>query len=280
MSTQLSEKQLQANRANANRSTGPRTQEGKARSAQNSRKHSFTADQFAVFRAEDAEAVAKLKADLVSVYQPANAQELFALERIAITQNILLRVARLEAGLVFRGINQAADEDGQFLNCPNPVLCQTIDMTLAQNFNHAIADGFVRSVNESDAWKLFLRYQSQAERNYRRALEDFDRLKALRAELPNEPISETEAESAQPLPALPDEPIRASKPPIPPPPAPPIHTDAPFTEPIVICRPDRPPSPPPQPFADPIVIETPYPDAPSRRPATGPSKSRRPPSRR
>ena len=37
---------------------------------------------------------------------------------------------------------------------------------------------------------LLLRDQTQADRNYRRALAEFDRLKALRAELPNELIFE------------------------------------------------------------------------------------------
>jgi hypothetical protein len=46
----VSEKQLAANRANAARSTGPRTPQGKARSAQNSRKHGFTASTFAIER--------------------------------------------------------------------------------------------------------------------------------------------------------------------------------------------------------------------------------------
>jgi len=44
----------------------------------------------------------------------------------------------------------------------------------------------------SNAWPLFLRYKVLTEREYRRALEDFDRLKALRHELPNEPISDTQ----------------------------------------------------------------------------------------
>ena len=39
----ISDKKLAANRANAAQSTGPRFPEGKARSAQNSRKHGFTA---------------------------------------------------------------------------------------------------------------------------------------------------------------------------------------------------------------------------------------------
>ena len=44
----ISDKQLAANRANAAKSTGPRTPEGKARSAQNSRIHGFTASSFTV----------------------------------------------------------------------------------------------------------------------------------------------------------------------------------------------------------------------------------------
>jgi hypothetical protein len=51
-----------------------------------------------------------------------------------------------------------------------------------------------------NSWSLFLRYQAQAERNYRRAVEEFERLKALRSELPpelpkelpNEPMLDTQ----------------------------------------------------------------------------------------
>ena len=47
----------------------------------------LTAAGFAVLRIEDLQAVARLKAGLVAVFQPLNAQELFALERIARAQN-------------------------------------------------------------------------------------------------------------------------------------------------------------------------------------------------
>jgi hypothetical protein len=64
----VSDKQLAANRANAAQSTGPRSPEGKARSALNSRKHGFTASTFAVVRLEDIDEVGKLREDAIAVY--------------------------------------------------------------------------------------------------------------------------------------------------------------------------------------------------------------------
>ena len=95
----VSRKQLAANRANAAKSTGPRTPQGKARSARNARKHGFTPSTFAVVRLEDLQEVDHLRADLLAVYQPVNSQELFAIERLALTQQAILRAARLETGL-------------------------------------------------------------------------------------------------------------------------------------------------------------------------------------
>ena len=85
----VSEKQLAANRANAAQSTGPRSPEGKARSAQNSRKHGFAASAFAVVRIEDVGDVGRLRDDLIACHQPINSQELFAIERIALSQQAL-----------------------------------------------------------------------------------------------------------------------------------------------------------------------------------------------
>src|SRR5499425_1840151 len=107
----ISEKQLAANRANAAKSTGPRTPEGKARSAQNARTHGFTASNFAVVRLEDLQEVAHLRTDLIAVYQPINSQELFALERMALSQQAMLRAARLESGLFTNCLDMALNRD-------------------------------------------------------------------------------------------------------------------------------------------------------------------------
>ena len=83
-----------------------------------------------------------------------------------------------------------------------------VEITRAQNRNYALAEGFHRMARQpTNTWSLFLRYQAQAERHYRRAVEEFDRLKALRAELPNEPIWEAQPEENEPACTPPDEPI-------------------------------------------------------------------------
>src|SRR5262245_5754570 len=128
----VSDKQLAANRANAHRSTGPRTPEGKARAAQNARKHGFTASTFAVVRLEELDEVARLKDDLLVVYRPINPQELFAVERIALAQQALLRAARLEAGLFTACLDEALDHTGQPIIPMTPDLIGDGDIQIAR----------------------------------------------------------------------------------------------------------------------------------------------------
>ena len=198
--TPISPKQLAANRANSAKSTGPRTAPGKARSAQNARKHGFTASTFAVVRLEDLQEVAHLKEDLVALYQPVNSQELFAIERIALTQQALLRAARLEAGLFTTCLNEACDCLGTPITLMNPELAGDgdIEITRAQNRNYLLGEGFQQMARKSNVWSLFLRYQAQAERHYRRAVEELERLKAIRGVSPNEATPNEAIFEAQP----------------------------------------------------------------------------------
>ncbi len=183
-----SEKRLAANRANATRSTGPRTREGKASSARNARKHGFTASTFAVVRLEELDEAARLKDDLVADYRPVSSQELFAVERIALAQHALLRAARLEAGLFTACMDMALDP------CDSPIKPMTpdlvgdgdVEIVRAQNRNFVLATGFDRMAQRSNSWSLLLRYQAQAERHYRRAVEEFERLKSLRNPAPDD----------------------------------------------------------------------------------------------
>jgi len=201
-----SDKQLAANRANAAKSTGPRTPEGKARSARNACTHGFTASSFAVVRLEELDEIARLKQDAVAVYQPVNAQEMFALEQMALAQQNMFRVARLESGLFTNCLDNYLNSDVP-LSPMSPFLTADIRITRAQNRNYALADGFDRMVKQGNSFALLVRYKAQAERLYRRAVEDFNRLKALRHELPNEAISDLQPEENEPDYMPPSEPV-------------------------------------------------------------------------
>jgi len=191
-----SDKQLAANRANAAKSTGPRTPEGKARSARNACTHGFTASSFAVVRLEDLDEIARLKQDAVAVYQPVNSQEMFAIEQIALAQQTMFRAARLESGYFTNCLDTSINDNDVPICTMHPVLVGNgdIQITRAQNRNYALADGFHRMNKQANSFPLLLRYKAQAERHYRRAVEDFNRLKALRHELPNEAISDLQPE--------------------------------------------------------------------------------------
>ena len=245
MKKTISDKQLAANRANAAQSTGPRSPEGKARSAQNARKHGFTASTFAVVRLEDLDEVARLRQDAIAVYHPVNSQELFAVERIALAQQALLRVERLHVGMATTCLNEAIDGNGRpLMGISDNLVNSDNEITKAQNRNYLFAEGFHRLNKYSNSFTLFLRYQAQTERLYRRAIEDFDRLKALRHQLPNEPILEAQPEANEPV-----DPPEANPPHLSPagniPGLPPRFR--PNGEPFLVPRPDRDADQPTQP---------------------------------
>jgi hypothetical protein len=176
----VSPEQFAANRANAAKSSGPRSPEGKTRSAQNARKHGFTSAAYTVVRLEDVQEVANLKDDAVEFYQPVNSQEIFAVERIALTQQAMLRAARLEAGVFTTCLNDVLDLRERPLMMMDPDMFGDTEPGREQLRNFLLVEGFKRILAKSSAFQLCARYSSQTERHYRRAVQDFDRLKALR----------------------------------------------------------------------------------------------------
>ena len=208
----ISEKRLAANRANARHSTGPRTAEGKAASARNSVRHGFTASTFNVVRLESLDEVAELKADLVAAYQPVNSQELLAIERMALAQQSILRSSRLEAGMFTVGINETLwDIDSRPGAAPFQDFTQDVATTRQQNRNYFAAQGLRFLTKEANSWSLLLRYQAQAERMYRRALDEFCRLKSLRADMPSEDI-QNDRQAVENIIQKPNEPISRTEP--------------------------------------------------------------------
>src|SRR5581483_3056102 len=91
-----SEKQIAANRANAAKSTGPRTPEGKARTSQNRARHSTLAG-CTVLRAEDRESFADFVSGFHAEYQPATATELALVDTMATARWRFLRMTNIHA---------------------------------------------------------------------------------------------------------------------------------------------------------------------------------------
>jgi hypothetical protein len=78
MSTEL---QIEANRKNAQKSTGPRTPEGKEASSQNATKHGLCANRN-VIRTESQEEYDTFRDEMIADIAPAGAMELMLAERI------------------------------------------------------------------------------------------------------------------------------------------------------------------------------------------------------
>jgi len=90
------QKQIEANRLNAQRSTGPRTPEGKAAVRLNALRHGLRA-RTVVLPGEDRQEFERLCDVLEGEWQPRTATELFYLEQMAVSQ---WKLTRMEVGEV------------------------------------------------------------------------------------------------------------------------------------------------------------------------------------
>jgi hypothetical protein len=112
----LSEKQLAANIANAQRSTGPRTEEGKQRSSLNARRHNLTG-QVSAMTDEDRIAHDAFSAALIKSMAPEGALELQLAQRVATDSWRLNRASAIEDNIFalghFRGPNDLDIEQAE-----------------------------------------------------------------------------------------------------------------------------------------------------------------------
>ena len=91
-------KQLDANRRNALKSTGPRTSDGKAAASLNSLRHGLRA-RTVILPGEDPEEFIQLCADLEAEWRPQSRTEQFYLEQVAVSQWKLTRMEAAEASV-------------------------------------------------------------------------------------------------------------------------------------------------------------------------------------
>lgn len=102
--------QLEANKANAQKSTGPKTVAGKARSRANAWKHGLTAEVL-VTRDEEAGDFSELRDALMEEHDPQTTMECDLVERIAGLVWRLRRVPTFEAGVIDYRLEQAMENE-------------------------------------------------------------------------------------------------------------------------------------------------------------------------
>src|SRR5688572_28422787 len=156
--------QIAANRANALKSTGPRTIEGRKRSSVSALRHGLTAQTLDLPH-EDNAAYDEIRASLYQQYEPATQQECMLVDQLASAWWRTLRVRQIETDMLDLQIQTL---NGQY---PEKKKSKTTD-------RHALA---VRFVTESEKdFVNFMRYDAQIERAFYRALNTLEKLQAVR----------------------------------------------------------------------------------------------------
>jgi hypothetical protein len=146
------EKQIAANRRNAQRSTGPKTPEGKAASRLNALKHGLVAED-AVVPVEDERAFNELRNSILDHLQPVGPLETTLVHQIAVAQRRLAVCRKLETGY-FRVRLDDAEK-------PAHIFCRGAGIA-------------------PKAFDTLSRYQTRIERAFFRDLHELQRLQAAR----------------------------------------------------------------------------------------------------
>ena len=158
----VSEKQLEANRRNAQCSTGPRTAEGKARSSLNNLRHGLTG-QITVLPEEDREAHDAFCNRLIAGFQPETAIEEQLAHFIAEDTWRLNRVAAIENNIFALGRNRHHGEVRHALDDAQSFLDHARELNLLSLYEQRIHRNMQRNLNQLRE----LQKERQAERRQR-----------------------------------------------------------------------------------------------------------------
>lgn len=150
------EKQIKANRRNAQRSTGPKTPKGKATVAGNAVKHGLNGRDV-VLSSEDGQLLGEMQVEMRLQFQPEGALETFLVKRVAAGIWRLHRLLRVEAALF--------DEPEAFVFDESK--------GLGARFRAQTRHG-------ANSFATLYRYESSIDRCLYRALHELQRLQATR----------------------------------------------------------------------------------------------------
>jgi hypothetical protein len=188
------QKQLIANRNNASKSTGPKTQKGKALASQNSLKHGlFTAEN--VINEESKDAFDLHQEQMLAELAPQGPTELLLAERIITLSWRLSRINRFRTETIndlqnptksplqklLRSINQPT--------CPEPVEGRPAQTTSATKTSRMI----IKDFNNGKVLERLLMYERRIENSLYRTMNEYQRLKLIKQ------LNHAEPNQPQPL---------------------------------------------------------------------------------
>jgi hypothetical protein len=148
-----SDKQIEANRQNARKSTGPRTQGGKDRVSNNAVKHGLLSQDVLVF-GEDRAALRDLSERLQEELEPVGELEDMLVDRIVAAYWRLRRVGQVEADI----------------------------FTSLSSVSNSLGGAFMHDSHHANAFSKLSRYETPIEKSLYKALHELQRLQAARQE--------------------------------------------------------------------------------------------------
>jgi hypothetical protein len=134
-------RQIAANRRNAAKSTGPRTDEGKYRSRSNAVRHGLSAETV-IGALEDAEDYKAFEAAIAADYDAQSAVERELVLRLAGVLWRLRRATAIEAGLFEIQAEHCPTKDRRVDSVPRQIVCPILDQSTLQP-NHEAPPAFV-----------------------------------------------------------------------------------------------------------------------------------------
>ncbi len=183
------QKQIDANRANALNSTGPQTPAGKAAVRLNALKHGLTA-QDAVLPFEDKDQFDEIAKAYEEHYQPLGPVEILLVQQIVMAAWRLCRVRGMEtAAIELRLAQYASGLDHE---------CRGLSGV------HRLASVFLRDARDANSLTILPRYEARVERSFYRALHELQRLQATRPPAPLAPAPASKNDSAEQSQIAPD----------------------------------------------------------------------------
>lgn len=195
-----SEKQVQANRRNALKGTGPKTPEGKAAIKLNARTHGLLSQEV-LLPGEDEEALKELDENLRAELQPLGELENMLVDRIIAAHWRLRRLGRVEAGiftwqlygeLAERAQQEVRTHEWSVLDAlgseqitdeqkHQEALSKAQEMKAKQDAETAtLGRTFIRDADKANAFSKLSRYETTIERSLYKALHELQRLQAAR----------------------------------------------------------------------------------------------------